>query len=404
LATFPELNQEVLYTGTYYDGAMNSPERIAIELLQDAVEANPRAIPLNYVSFLSADSDVVTLRDEMTDERLMLKPSIIINASGPWIDLVNRSMGEQTNYIGGTKGSHLILDHNQLRQGIGDHEFFFENKDGRIVLIFPLLDKVLIGTSDIPIDDPDKAGITGEEVDYFFEMIGRVFPKIQVDRSHILYAFSGVRPLQSSEAGVAGQISRDHKVQVNEPDDSLAIPVFSLVGGKWTSFRAFSEHTADLILERLAISRSISTEDVPIGGGRGYPGNSQRKDAYLDQINGVSKGNREQLCQLFERHGTMIDSILAGFPAEVFQPLETVPALSVGEIKYTVMQEDVCHLDDLCLRRTMLAKLGWITPGSLDEISKICGDTLNWSDAKRNQEINRLKKILQVEHWVSTLD
>ncbi|MBK8417657.1 MAG: hypothetical protein IPL17_02140 [Anaerolineales bacterium] len=47
---------------------------------------------------------------------------------------------------------------------IGGNEFFFENKDGRIVLIFPLFDRVLIGTSDIKIETPDEARCTEEEV------------------------------------------------------------------------------------------------------------------------------------------------------------------------------------------------------------------------------------------------
>ncbi len=50
-----------------------------------------------------------------------------------------------------------MLNHPELREAIGDNEFFFENKDGRIVLIFPLYDKVIVGTSDIPIENPDEA-------------------------------------------------------------------------------------------------------------------------------------------------------------------------------------------------------------------------------------------------------
>ncbi len=81
----------------------------------------------------------------------------------------------RTHFIGGTKGSHLVLDHPELRKAIGDNEFFFENKDGRIVLIFPLFDRVLVGTSDIEVENPDEVNCTEEEVDYFIGMIDRVF-------------------------------------------------------------------------------------------------------------------------------------------------------------------------------------------------------------------------------------
>src|SRR3989304_10315161 len=53
LENFPMLNPEIIYTGTYYDGAMHSPERIAIEIISDAVEENKLAIPLNYTRAIS---------------------------------------------------------------------------------------------------------------------------------------------------------------------------------------------------------------------------------------------------------------------------------------------------------------------------------------------------------------
>jgi hypothetical protein len=56
-------------------------------------------------------------------------------------------------------------------------------------------DKVIVGTSDIAVEDPDAVRCTPEEEDYFLEMIARVFPAIRVGREHIIFRFSGVRPL-----------------------------------------------------------------------------------------------------------------------------------------------------------------------------------------------------------------
>src|SRR6185369_13929641 len=120
---------------------------------------------------------------------------------------------------------HLVLDHPELRQMIGENEFFFENKDGRIVLILPYFDRVVIGTSDIPIENPDEARITEDEIDYFIGMVARVFPAIKIERSHIVCAFTGVRPLPASDAKAAGQISRDHSIRVVEGH----FPMLSLV-------------------------------------------------------------------------------------------------------------------------------------------------------------------------------
>jgi len=90
------------------------------------------------------------------------------------------------------------------------------------MLIFPLLDKVIVGVSDLPIDDPEQARCTEEEVNYFLEMIDIVFRDSVVGRSHIIYRFSGVRPLPASEADTAGQISRDHSIQVLEPGQGMS--------------------------------------------------------------------------------------------------------------------------------------------------------------------------------------
>jgi glycerol-3-phosphate dehydrogenase len=152
LNQFPDINPDVLFTAHYYDGSMHSPERICIEMMLDGEAANPYAHAVNYIAVEGASGDAVILKDQLSSEKITIQPNIVINASGPWIDLSNARMGTPTHFIGGTKGSHLILDNQELRNAIGENEFFFENNDGRIVLIFPLRDKVLIGTSDLPIE------------------------------------------------------------------------------------------------------------------------------------------------------------------------------------------------------------------------------------------------------------
>jgi len=266
LSQFPTMNPDVVCAATYYDGAMHTPERICLELLLDAEAASSQARAMNYMRAESATGGEVTLHDEISGEQYTVRPQIVINAAGPWIDFTNRALGQETRFIGGTKGSHLVLDYPQLREWIGENEFFFENHDGRIVLIYPLLDKVMIGTSDIRIDDPDEARCTDEEIDYFFGMIRRVFPEAKLDRSQIVFQFAGVRPLPASDANSTGQISRDHSTRVVEPSDGIDFPVYNLIGGKWTTFRAFSEQVADQILARLGQDRSTTTRDTAIGG------------------------------------------------------------------------------------------------------------------------------------------
>jgi glycerol-3-phosphate dehydrogenase len=308
-------------------------------------------------------------------------------------------MGYATRFIGGTKGSHLVLDHKELRQTIDGHEFFFENKDGRIVLIFPLYDRVLVGTSDIAVEDPDNVRCTEEEVDYFLELIKRVFPAIPVDRSHIVFRFSGVRPLASSGSRTTGQITRDHEIQIIPADDgSLAFPIFSLVGGKWTSWRAFSEQAADRCLVQLGIARRSSTRKLRIGGGREYPATDEDRREMLERISEDLGGSAQRAEALFERYGTRAQQIAEFAMATRDFPLRALPTYSHGEIEFMASYEKVVHLDDLVLRRSMIGMLGHATRDGLTEIAGVLAKPLRWAARRQEAEIARTLEILKDRH------
>jgi glycerol-3-phosphate dehydrogenase len=398
LRQFPELNPEVIFTGTYYDAAMHSPERIAIELVLDGVQANGHAIPLNYVRLESTSNDSVILKDEISGERFGVIPKLVINAGGPWIDFVNRALGEETRFIGGTKGSHLVLDHPELRKAIGEHEFFFENKDGRIVLIFPLEDRVLIGTSDIRIDNPDDAVITDEEVQYFFNMVGRVIPGIVVEKSHIVFTFSGVRPLIRDESGSTSQISRDHTIEEITIEDSVNFPVYSLVGGKWTTFRALAEQASNRVMERLELRRQISTEEIEIGGGKDYPQNQQSRERWIADLAEKTDLPLERVETLFSRYGTRAEEIAAYISKDQENPLVNYPDFGSREIAYIVQHEDVAHLDDFLFRRSMIGKLGRTTNEGLRELGSIIRSVKGWDEERLQNEVERAIHILRSKH------
>ena len=343
----------------------------------------------------------VTVRDKLTGDIFKINPKIVINAAGPWIDFANRVMGYDTRFIGGTKGSHLILNNPQLRTAIGENEFFFENKDGRIVLIFPLFDKVIVGTSDLPSDDPEQARCTEEEVDYFLEMIKIVFPDINVDRSHIIYRFSGVRPLPASDADTPGQISRDHSIRELGPGQGMNFPIFNLIGGKWTSFRAFSEQATDKTLEYLNLTRVINTSDLPIGGGKNFPTTETKQLEWISaerKRTGLSDG---RIKILLERYGSRAAEIADYIADGEDLPLQNVADYSQRELRFIIQSERVVHLDDLLLRRTMLAKLGQLTKPGIVEISHVIGEELSWSNEEKEDEILRTFNLMDHQHGIN---
>lgn len=400
LQHYPKLNPEIICTATYYDGAMPSPERICIDLLKDVEEAGAPAHAINYMSAMAAHDGKVVLHDEINGETLEVEPTIVINAAGPWIDFTNEALGKKTKFIGGTKGSHLVLNHPELREAIAEEEFFFENKDGRIVLIFPLLDKVLIGTSDIFIENPDDARCTDEEIDYFLGMIAKVFPSIQVGREHIVFQFSGVRPLPVADAKRAGQVSRDHSIKVVEAGNGLDFPVLSLVGGKWTTFRAFSEQVADEVLGRLQQERIISTRDMDIGGGRGYPTTDEARKRWLAAIHERTGVPAERLDILLERYGTRAADVAAFIAEGEDHPLQTRPDYSQREITYMAQHEMITHLDDLLLRRSLLAMLGELTHDLVVELAQVLGEALGWTEEHVQSELERTIALMADHHGV----
>ena len=401
LREYPALNPAIACAAAYYDAWMPYPERICMELVLDAEASNPACRALNYVSAIGGEGNRVLLRDELTGETFCLKPQVVVNAAGPWIDLVNGGLapgGEQ--FIGGTKGSHLIVDHPALLDATRGSEFYFENDDGRPVLILPYFDRVMIGTTDIRIDDPDEARATDAEIDYLLAMVNKVFPAIKLERSHIVFSFAGVRPLPISTGVGAGQISRDHSIGTLAPTAQRTYPIHALIGGKWTTFRAFAEQITDLVLGDLRMPRRVSTADLPIGGGRDYPRGDSAREAWLRDLGARCELPTERLRQLFERYGTRAETVVPYIESGDERPLRHHPSFSKREIEFLAREEKVQRLDDLLLRRSLLAMLGRLTPGLINEIAEIAAESLGWPAERQAEEIARARAILRDRHRV----
>ena len=398
---FPALNRKVRYAATYYDGAILEPERLATEMLLDTEADQTNARALNYVSLQGGKLNFVTLKDEITGEFFDIRPRLLINASGPWIDGTNVNLGLSTRFIGGTKGSHLIIDNPELRAAIGNNEFFFENKDGRIVLLYPLHDKVLMGTSDIPIENPDDARCTPKEINYFLEMTKIVFPNINVKKEEIVYQFSGVRPLEYSGAKSTGQISRDHTIHIlSGVWTGQNYPIYSLVGGKWTSFRAFAEEVTDKALTYLGMERTRNTKNLAIGGGRNYERRASERRKRLEGITAWTDMKIERLEELYTRYGSRVEEIAMFISQGQDKPLAALKTYSEREIGFLLLHEKVVHLDDLILRRTHIAKLGLLTHPLLKELNELAASFLNWDAEQKAAEMQRTMKILEDKHGV----
>ncbi|WP_046014295.1 glycerol-3-phosphate dehydrogenase/oxidase [Microbacterium sp. SA39] len=391
LTELPSLDPNIKYTATYYDASMHDPERLALDVLQDGLAAHPGARALNYVEAISRDGDKVVLHDRESGTEFSIQADVVVNASGPWTDLTNDALGVDSRFMGGTKGSHIVLDHPDLLEATQGREIFFEHFDGRIVLIYPLKGRVLVGTTDIDADPSDVAVCTEEEVDYFFELIHHVFPKIPVSRDQIVYKFSGIRPLPRHEDTAPGFVSRDYRVEV---DDKGAVPLVSLVGGKWTTFRALGESLSDIVLGLIDRTRTVSTVGRAIGGGRDFPRTEKAKRIWI-QENLPGAGDRSE--RLLARYGTRAAQVWEYIEQGVDAPLAGGD-LSTRELEWMVDNEMVARLEDVILRRTSIAFIGNADADVLHEIADALAPLLGWDRSRQDAELEQTRVLLNERH------
>ncbi|MFJ8895737.1 glycerol-3-phosphate dehydrogenase/oxidase [Leifsonia sp. NPDC102414] len=386
LETQPELNPGIKYTATYFDASVHDPERLALDVLADGLAAGPHARAANYVEAIGVRDGGVLVRDRETGEEFSIVADVVVNASGPWTDLTNAALGRSTEFMGGTKGSHIVLDNQELLEACKGREMFFENNDGRIVLIYPLKGRVMVGTTDLEADMSERAVCTEDEIDYFIELVSHVFPTIPVTRSQIVYSFSGVRPLPHHDDTAPGFVSRDYRIVPGSIDGLGDTKILSLVGGKWTTFRALSEHLANETLDALGATRTVSTAGLAIGGGVGFPATPAAERDWIARY-GADVGS-ERASQLLHRYGTkatfVIDAVAGSDDDDT--RLANASEYSRTEIDYLVRTEHVVHLSDVFLRRTSIAFVGGISGALVREVGEIVANALGWSPNRRSEE------------------
>lgn len=397
LQSMPSLTPRIVGAGVYHDAVVRHPERLVLELVQDAVAANSRSQAFNYASVEGVENGKLRLTDSKgvtTD----IVPGIVVNAAGPWIDKVNKLLGIAGRLIGGTRGSHLLLDHPELVAELAGRMLYYEADDGRICLVFPYHGRALVGSTDIRDDDPDTVRCTDEEVEYLVDSLRMLLPGHSIDRSHIVHVYSGIRPLPASDGVAPGLVSRDHSAPVEEPEPGRPWPVISLVGGKWTTFRGFSEIVADDLLSRLNKSRSRDTRDMAIGGGRNFPSDQAARDRWLADMTREHGCQPERAFCLLERYGTRAKGVLAHEAGRNTRSLESATDHTLEELEWILLHEQVNHLDDLLLRRTLLATTARIGRRELDLIANLAGRTLGWDTARTAFEYKRTENLLRERH------
>lgn len=405
---FPSFHPAIRAALVYYDAVIDAPERVALELISDALAACPENIALNRCVLDGFEDGKVLLCDRLSGQKFALRPQLVLNAAGAWIDNVNQGLKAGKPLMGGTKGSHLVIDHIPLFEALSGHGMIFDDGAGRVCIVYPLQapgwekGKVLLGSTDIPVTNPDKAHCTNAEQGYLLKAIRIIFPAIDVGEEHVIFRFCGVRPLPYSDATTPGAVTRDHSLPAFEAEGIRHFPILSLVGGKWTTFRAFAAEVCDVVLERLGAVRRVDTSELPIGGGHGLT-QGEGIQHYADDL-AIRWGLHPAYAKaLVNRYGHGAEDVVVFLAEETDCPLPGAPFYTEREIRRLARYEMAVGVDDVIFRRTTLAFEGLLSMDLLQRVAAILAEENNQSEAKSQEDLAQLIMDLQKHHAVRGL-
>ena len=215
------------------------------------------------------------------------------------------------------------------------------------------------------------------------ESLNLVFDGIEISEQDIVFSYSGIRPLPKSNADFTGRISRGHDIRKLDGD----VPQFCMIGGKWTTFRAFGEQAADVVLEELGETRQVSTLNRPIGGGDGFPEAAETLEKELVLDFGVSWARAEHLVSHYGTYSKVVQAACnaSGNDDAV---LGTGTEYTAAEIAFLFNTEYAASVSDVILRRTSLAIRGVLDGPILDRVTEIIRDlkSLSTEDAMAERQ------------------
>jgi len=242
LERLPTVETKGLRGGVIYHDGQFDDARLAIDMAQTA--ASLGATVLNYVrvTTLTKTNDViegVVARDEESGVEYELKAKVVVNATGPFADGVRKLDDEDARpMVRPSQGVHIVLDRSFLP---GDSAIMVPHTDdGRVLFAIPWHGRVIVGTTDTPIDEVTyEPHPLDEEIDFLVTHAARYLTKDPTE-DDILSAFAGIRPLVSENPDDdTSVISRDHTIHISR--SGLA----TIAGGKWTTYRKMAEDTID---------------------------------------------------------------------------------------------------------------------------------------------------------------
>ena len=194
---------------------------------------------------------------------------------------------------------------------------------------------------------------------------------MNITRDRVRYAYAGLRPLQRVAGGPEAAISRRHEV-IDHAKHGGAQGIYSLVGGKLSTFRPLAEE----VVAMLRPSRNRARETGPVA-----PGWSQ-----------ILKDSALTLRQ--KQHLRIYGRAIAEILELGVEPLCEHAGAVAGEVRYVARMEQVETLADIMMRRTGIS---WASCRGLccaQAAAEIAGRELGWKAADRKRELKAFRAEL----------
>ena len=382
----------------FTDGQVEFAERLCTELAVAAGEAGATFYLHSRVTRILVDDGRVTGVEATRDsgDVFTLTADITVNAGGPWVDDVLHgtdaaSSIESKRLIGGSKGSHLIVD--AFPGAPRDVVYYESQTDGRLVLVIPWMGRYLIGTTDQLFDgDPDSARCEPDEVEYLLTEVNTLMPEAKLSVSDVLYTYSGVRPLPFNPGVSEWKIPRSHIVLDHAKTGYTGL--LSIVGGKLTTYRQLAEDATDVVVKQLKRgARKPVSKDAPFPGARST--DMATFATSFVQTTVVERDSAQRLVELYGTRAEMIVELVARNPklGERFDPKSAAIA---AELVFAVTNEYAETLTDVFARRILLA----FEPGhgleGVTRASNILGEQLGWTAKQR--KANEAEYLQWLDH------
>ncbi len=344
LKRLPQLNPDRLRGGIqYYDGQFDD-SRLAINLAQTAVEHG--ATVLNYcevTGFEKRDDKIVGLHatDTLTKACHRIAAKVIINATGVFGDHVLQLADPQSaQTISPSQGVHLVVDR---RFFTGTTALMVpKTDDGRVLFAIPWHNRLLLGTTDTPVDQVDfEPRAQPEEIEFIIQHFNR-FSTNNITVADVESVFAGLRPLaNASHDKRTSVMPRDHVIKV------LPSGLVHVTGGKWTTYRSMAEHAIDAAVAAANLDDTMGcqTRELKI---HGYPTakteSESESDSDRDQHShlAVYGSDANRLIELIRNDETLGHKIHPQHP------------YCWAEIDWAIDHEKACTVEDVLARRIRL--------------------------------------------------